>query len=133
MKSLKHGLRLLPAWILTGITTLGILWLTLAPKPLGNEEIELFPGADKVAHALMFGFLTLTVLVDLARGRSFAKVKPWETLLSAVIVTLFGALIEVLQRAMALGRTFDWFDILADGTGAFLVAIIWIVGVKVNR
>lgn len=133
-KAIKHQLRRLPAWILTGLTVVLILWLTLAPDPLpANEPILLFPGADKVVHGLMFGFLTFVVLVDWARGRDFRAVRWPACLLAAAAATCFGIAIEFAQRAMGLGRGFEILDMLADGVGAFLTATCWIIAEHVRR
>lgn len=133
-KAIKHQLSRLPAWILTGVTVALILWLTLAPDPLPNEEpILLFAGADKVVHGLMFGFLTFVALVDWARGRDFRTVG-WAACLSAAAsATCFGIAIEFVQRAMGLGRGFEVFDMLADGIGAFLTAACWIIAEHVRH
>lgn len=112
--------------MLTVIVVLAILWLTLVPKPLGEKEISLFPGADKVVHALMFGGLTFVALVDWARGRNYCSVRPAVCIVTALASTLLGVAIEYIQRAMALGRDFDVMDMAADACGAFIVALIWI-------
>lgn len=128
MDRLRTHLKALPGWILTVLTLAAILWLTLAPHPLGEQEPpQLFEGEDKVVHALMFGFLTFVALVDWARGRDFDKVRWPVCLITAAISTAIGIAVEYAQRAMAMGRGFDIFDMVADGTGAFAVAIIWIV------
>lgn len=126
MKRIKHHLGLLPAWILTIITGLIILWLTLAPHPLGDSEIHLFPGADKVVHALMFGFLTFMGLVDLTRGRDFSKIPPGTVLLISGLSTLLGVIIEFIQKSMNMGRSYDPRDIIADAIGSFIVGFCWI-------
>lgn len=134
MKAIKHHLNRLPAWILTVITVLVILWLTLAPDPLPEDEpILLFPGADKLAHGLMFGFLTFVALVDWARGRDFRRVHWPVCLMMAVLSTLLGIAIEFAQRGMGLGRGFETLDMVADGTGAFAVAAAWIIAEHVRR
>lgn len=134
MKAIKHHLNRLPAWILTILTVMAILWLTLSPDPLPHEEpILLFPGADKVVHGLMFGFLTFVALVDWARGRDFRRVRWYVCLVMAVLATLFGIAIEFAQRGMGLGRGFEVLDMLADGIGAFTVAIVWIIVEHIRR
>lgn len=134
MKELKRHLSRLPAWLLTIVTVALILWLTLAPDPLPDEEpLHLFPGADKVVHGLMFGFLTFTALVDWSRGRDYRRVGWKVCLLTAALVTCFGIAIEFAQRGMALGRGFEILDMVADGTGAFTVAAIWIIASHVRN
>lgn len=109
------------------ITLVIILWLTLAPNPLGREEIPVFPGADKIVHGLMFGFLTFVILVDWARGRDFASVRWPVCLVAALFSTALGTGIEFLQRSMHLGRSFETYDIVADTVGSFTVGAAWIV------
>lgn len=113
---------------LTILTFAAILWLTLAPHPLGEEEIPipLFPGADKVVHAAMFGGLTLVYLWEYRRHRRRepSRRRIWT---AALVSTLLGALIEVAQHVMAIGRGFDLLDIAADAGGAILAAILWIL------
>ena len=115
----------MPKWMLTIITMIVIFWLTLAPKPLGEEPPQLFPGADKIVHALMFGFLVAMMLLDWQRKHGWTEVA-WSKSISCFIISaLTGILIELLQASMALGRAFEYNDILADTVGALMVALLW--------
>lgn len=125
MKRVKETLRRLPAWILTIVTLAAIFWLTLAPHPVGDMDIPLFPGADKIVHALMFGFLTFVILLDLSRGEEWRKIKGWELIMSAVASIALGVVTEYIQRAMNLGRSFDILDMVADAVGPVLAVILW--------
>ena len=73
MEKLRAALSRLPQWVFTAATTLLILWLTLAPDPLGDDAPTLFPGADKIVHAIMFGFLTTMILLDTERKRGWIQ------------------------------------------------------------
>ena len=115
----------IPTGVLSGLTVAVILWLTLAPHPTGNLDLPLFPGADKVVHALMFGFLTFVVLFEIMKRRGWKPVSLPIAGVVAFAVSLFGFAIELIQRAMGLGREFEALDILADGAGAFIAAAIW--------
>ena len=126
MKELRQRLSKFPRSIFTVITVVVILWLTLAPKPLGDDPPALFPGADKLAHALMFGFLTAMMLFDRQRTHDWKRTGWKIATLYAITVSCFGILIECAQYLMGLGRGFELWDIVADTAGAFLVAIIWI-------
>lgn len=133
MKRIRKIMEMVPAWLLTAVVLAGILWATLAPDPFGHREVEPpFPNADKVVHAVMFGILTFTALVDWARGRSFRCVKWYECLLMALVATLIGVVIEYAQRVMDLGRSFDYMDMAADAAGAFAVAGMWIAAEHVR-
>lgn len=125
----------LPAGTLTILTILAILWLTLAPDPLPSTGMKLFPGADKVVHACMFGGLFFMVYLD--RDGTYRKRRtPWNpaqrmrfTIFAAMGCALFGGAIELAQDAMRMGRSADWLDFVADGAGVALATVLtpWIV------
>lgn len=95
-----------------------ILYLTLAPHPLGDEELPLFPGADKMAHFLMFGTLTGAFIFD--RRRFDRQLTLRKALIVALCSALTGIVVELMQNYMDLGRTGnDPLDALANTLGAF--------------
>lgn len=116
-----------PPWILTIVTVVAILWLTLAPRPLGGITPPLFPGADKVVHALMFGGLEFMICVDRARSKDWKSPSLMFILFTSTIVILFGALIEFLQEAMNMGRSADLLDFIADSIGTLAVALFCLI------
>lgn len=115
--------RRLPAWLLTVLTVGAVLWLTLAPQPLPDNDIPLFPGADKLVHAAMFGGVTLVLWADwrMTRHRPLAV---WQTALCAVIAIALGGAIEIAQGTMNLGRSADFADFVADTIGSLAVMAI---------
>lgn len=116
----------LPKWMLSIITILVILWLTLAPKPLGEKPPSLFPGADKIAHGIMFGGLVSMLMLDWQRKHQWERVSNKRAIIYAFYVSIFGIMIEIAQYNMGLGRGFEYGDILADTIGAFLFAWIYL-------
>lgn len=125
MGKFRKLIGMVPTGLLSGITVVIILWLTLAPHPTGDLDLPLFPGADKVVHALMFGFLTFVVLLEMMKHRRWTVVPLAAIGCVAFICAIFGIGIEIGQRAMGLGRSFEVLDILADSAGAFGAAAIW--------
>lgn len=110
----------------TILTAALILWLTLAPHPVGAVHVTLFPGADKVVHFLMFATLTAAALADTYRISSqLTKGRIGIIILS---VSLFAFFDEWAQYAMSMGRTAEISDLIADITGA-LVACLLIPGI----
>ncbi len=111
----------IPLFLLTatGVTILFIL--TLMP---GDQAPELppFPHADKVAHALMFGMVSLAAMWDI--GRYSGRLSKATYALTAIGTTALGALIELLQGAMGVGRSGDWLDLAADAAGAFILPLL---------
>ena len=127
MEKVRMSLSKLPPAILSGITLLAILWLTLAPKPLGDNAPTLFEGADKVVHGLMFGFLTAIMLLDWQRIHCWQRVTWGQATLYATCTSFIGMAIEFAQEYMSLGRGFEGSDILADTIGAFSFAVAWVL------
>lgn len=125
MERLRKIMGKVPAGLLTGITLAVILWLTLAPHPTGDMEIPLFPGADKVVHAIMFGFLTLVALLETMKRRGWSPLPL--PLIGAISFAsaIIGIVIEIVQRAMGLGREFEVLDIMADAAGAVVAGAVW--------
>ena len=126
MEKFRKIMGKIPTGLLSGITILVILWLTLAPHPTGELDIPLFPGADKVVHFIMFGFLAVVVLLEVMKHRKWMPLPLVGVGAIALICSAFGIGIEFIQRAMGLGRSFEILDILADSAGAFLAAGVWI-------
>lgn len=98
-----------------------ILTWSLLRKPGSGNSVDILGinikaiYNDKVAH--FSAFLLLAFLAIL----SFTKVKP---AYFVIIITIYGVMIEILQKYMKLGRTFDYFDILADFLGTILGLIL---------
>lgn len=109
--------RLIPPYQLTVTVIIVILYLTLLPKPFGEEDIPLFPYADKVAHCCMFGGLSLTYIFE--RKCMGKRLSLSNAALACLAVIAFGVVIEFIQSAMGLGRSGDMADAIADAIGAF--------------
>lgn len=107
--------------------TLGVvLWLTLAPDPVPTEDFPLFPGADKLVHAIMMGGLAGAVMFDYERDgvKRTRRLTSRAVLTIAFCVALFCAADEWVQGVMGLGRSPDVFDLLADWTGIIVAALV---------
>lgn len=116
---------------LTLLTVAAILWFTLAPRPMGEFHPKLFPGADKVVHAVMFGALPAAWFIDRRRhGHTPTTGQVW---LAAALSALAGGLIEILQALLPTGRTADWRDFLADCAGAIVAAAVCFLFVRPRR
>ena len=115
----------LPTGLFTIMVTGAILWLTLAPDPLPDNDMPAIPGLDKVAHACMFGGFYFAAAFDFTSrrrcGASQSTPAKWlsatATITIATVATAFGGGIELLQGAMAMGRGCDIYDFIADAAG----------------
>ena len=95
---------------LTFLWTLLVFYLCLMPQRK-IAHIPIF-GIDKLVHVLFFGIFMFLLLFIM---------KPNKWMVSFLIATLFGCLIEGLQYYFtSLGRSGDWKDIVADALGAII-------------
>lgn len=126
MTKVKTLLQSLPEWMLSGICLLVILYLTLTPKPFGDNEFELFPNADKVVHGIMFGGLLAAICIDRWRQEAFHLPTIRFVVWNAIVVIALGGIIEILQMVMDLGRSADIWDFISDSIGVILVEITFL-------
>lgn len=68
----------------------------------------------------MFGLLVVAWCYD--RYRLHHRPAPW---IAALVVIALGGAIELIQEALAMGRTAEWADFAADIVGAIVGALIW--------
>ena len=123
--NIKRRLSRLPGWLFSTITLLAILWLTLAPKPLGDDAPQLFPGADKLVHGIMFGFFAGMMLFDFQRRNKWEFIIFPFCMLFGLISDIVGILIEIAQLKMDMGRGFEYADIISDCVGSLVVSASW--------
>lgn len=113
-------LHLIPPFVLSTIAFLSILYVTLIPKPLPDIEINLFIGFDKLAHFLMMYGLTGLLCFDILRIQTSPGDFRMPTKLIyfiAISTICFGAIIELMQHCMGIGRGAELADLIADTTG----------------
>ena len=123
----KKLINSLPAGALTVTVTAAVLYLTLVPDPVPDNNLKLFPGADKVVHGIMMAGIVWAATIDRARycARHKNSNPPKAPLTLYLVATiLFGGVIELLQLAMDMGRGAEWADFAADSIGAFAAYII---------
>lgn len=120
----------IPRFLTSAVVTAGVLYLTLAPRPFGSVRIPLFEGADKVVHFMMFLAIAFAYHFDFRRGKKpvdEARLMGW----IFVSLSAFGGLIELAQWKMRMGRSGDWYDLLADIAGAvYGIILAWLISAK---
>ena len=120
----------LPRFLTAAVVTAGVPYLTLAPRPFGSVRIPLFEGADKVVHFMMFFAMAFAYHFDFRRGKKpvdEARLMGW----IFVSLSAFGGLIELAQWKMRMGRSGDWYDLLADIAGAvYGIILAWLISAK---
>lgn len=113
---------IVPAGVPGALVITAVLYLTLAPNPLGDDSPTLFDGADKVVHAIMFGAMSFTLALDRFMGGGKMSHASQGVIMLVTIATGIG--IEWLQDSMACGRDGDVADCVADIAGA--IAGMWL-------
>lgn len=120
----------IPRFLTSAVVTAGVLYLTLAPRPFGSVRIPLFEGADKVVHFMMFFAMAFAYHFDFRRGKKpvdEARLMGW----IFVSLSAFGGLIDLAQWKMRMGRSGDWYDLLADIAGAvYGIILAWLISAK---
>lgn len=120
----------IPRFLTSAVVTAGVLYLTLAPRPFGSVRIPLFEGADKVVHFMMLFAMAFAYHFDFRRGKKpvdEARLMGW----IFVSLSAFGGLIELAQWKMRMGRSGDWYDLLADIAGAvYGIILAWLISAK---
>jgi VanZ family protein len=79
---------------------------------------------DKITHLFLFGIQSYLLLVAALKTNRYGIVTPKTGWLIAVCTISFGALVEILQFYVFIGRSGDIKDAIANAIGAMLG--IWI-------
>lgn len=100
-----------------------IIVLSLLPKSaLHTEKVHLFNGADKIVHFLMY-FILMSIWFYASKKIQEAKRRRF-MIIGIVFSVFLGIILEILQKYLDIGRSFDTFDIVANITGVFFVLLI---------
>lgn len=92
---------------------------------LPQEQAVLTTGWDKMNHLL--AFFVLALLID----RSYPRLSLWHSKLPLLLI--YGLWIELLQWFMP-GRFFSGLDVLADGLGLLIYAMLMVpLGCLINK
>jgi VanZ family protein len=103
------------AFVPTIIVLAVITYLSLAKNPVHSQ------GADKLVHGCMYLGLVWIGCFDIYRVSKFTAPKLILLVCGAIV---WGGLMELLQGAMSMGRSADWYDFLANSCGAILGLIL---------
>lgn len=102
-----------------------ILWFILIYVLLtlpGNDlpQVGLFeeiPYFDKYIHTGLFAMLVILFCFPFRKNLSYKS--GWYFFI-AILALAYGIAMEYVQKYWVVGRSFDIYDIMADGTGSFL-------------
>lgn len=98
-----------------------IMTLSLLP-PQSFPKIPLFVGVDKVVHIMMY--LIFSILSAWALKIELYNSRVW---LIIPVTIGWGILMEYIQLEMRSGRSFSWYDILANTTGVIIGLLFYVL------
>lgn len=98
-----------------------ILLLTLTPGdalPQTNLWAELL-NVDKVVHFIIFGILTLLMIIGFTKQYTFATLRKYAVAAALAVSIGYGIVIELIQIAIP-GRGLELMDMVANTIGCML-------------
>lgn len=114
-------------FVFSAVTALAIIVASLIPVPeIPQTDI---PFADKWAHWVMYGTLTLVISYDLMRSKSLSI---RNIVVGAVFAVVLGGLLELMQAYCTSTRSGDWLDFYANTFGVFCAVVIVLIYKKMH-
>ena len=97
--------------------------IVLSLYPLENPPLGDVPYIDKWTHVCMYGGLCLILWIEYLRTHQ--AINPCRTFVGAILLPLLlsGAM-ELLQEYATVNRSGDWADMIANGIGVILAALL---------
>lgn len=89
------------------------------------------PFIDKWVHFVMYGSLTFAMYLD--RKLSKAEANTTFILAAFFLSSLYGGILELVQKYCTTCRSGEWLDFYADTFGAFLATIISLLIWKIAK
>lgn len=103
--------------------SVAILFLLLIPTKSFIQDSPIFE-FDKVVHLVIFAGLTAVSFQGLNRWFEQEQLTLNPVRVATLYAMGFGVLIEFLQDWLPTGRSFEFFDIVADATGALIMYVL---------
>lgn len=110
-------------------TVMGTIFL-LSHQPGDTLHLPMFPGSDKVAHMVAYATLALTVPWFLGK-RGLEQKKT--TLLWTVCFCLLYGISDEFHQSFIPHRSVSGWDVVADVTGAAVIAALWFFNARVRQ
>jgi len=120
--SLNQSVRIFLVLLYTGC----IAALSLLP-PQDFASVPLFEGADKIVHFFMYFIFSFLLCWALKIESKFQR---WVLVLPVGIG--WGIFMEYTQLSMHIGRSFSWYDILANSLGVIGGIVIFKCGLMLR-
>ncbi len=122
---MKVCVRLIPMLVCMGII------FFFSHQPGDSLALPLFPGADKVAHALAYGVLSWTVIFSFSPA--LRRRRPGLALALAILVPVVFGISDEYHQSFIAGRNPEFLDLAADAAGALAVSLFWFFKTSQNQ
>ena len=119
---IKPTLKVRIVLLIAILITAGILFLSLI-RVNNMPQLDV-KSIDKYYHLVAYFFLTLSWLVYF--NTKYKKLKNNYLILIILILTIFGIVVEVLQRIITDYRLFDYQDMIANTIGVLFATSLFL-------
>lgn len=117
---MHHYLRRYP---LSLLLILAVIYLSFFKPP--TDSLIAFPYMDKLIHACMYFGISGMLWVEFLRTHRRKAAPLWHAWVGALLCPiLLGGVVEVLQEHCTTYRGGDWWDFVANATGASLASML---------
>ncbi len=121
---MKKFINKIPSGLLSLITFVVIIYVSLDNNPFEINQVQLFEGADKIIHALMYGFWVMVMIYESSKFLYFEEPDFISYILLIMMSFLFSVSMELLQEIMEIGRHMDIYDIIANLSGIIIGSLV---------
>lgn len=121
---MKKFINKIPSGLLSLITFVVIIYVSLDNNPFEINQVQLFEGADKIIHALMYGFWVMVMIYESSKFLYFEEPDFISYILLIMMSFLFSVSKELLQEIMEIGRHMDIYDIIANLSGIIIGSLV---------
>jgi glycopeptide antibiotics resistance protein len=90
---------------------------------IGEEFI--FDGADKIAHIVMYTFLTLFWATALKRQNKSVKLRAKAFIIAIIGGFLLSLILEITQEYFVISRFFEALDLIANAFGCIFGVLLF--------
>ena len=111
-------------YLLTAVYCAGLFCLSAQSFP--PAERALFPGADKLAHAVLYAGLAAVVAVGMWRAPNRSPRRTSLLCVPFLFAAAYG-LFEEVHQYFVPSRTFDWADVAANAAGALAAQAVFAI------
>lgn len=95
----------------------------MSQQPGDSLDLPSFPGADKLAHMMVYGVLSGAVIF--AFSSRMREERRWLVFALAILVPMLFGISDEYHQSFVAQRSSEFLDVAADTAGAFLVSVVW--------